>query len=827
MKNYIFYEEEINQNQEKEITKDKINKPKELIEFNASPHFKENIIHSEKNCKELINENSYYCLTCKHSVCSICGIEEHKNHFLIQRKNCLNYDTSFFNEISKLIEDSFLIEKKKDGIKKCICDSIEKIKLNLDYLKENKMNEIDKLFNQIYFSLNEIKKFYLNARETIENYYSKNKNFFNIILNNENGNIDLENTIFLMNFEIMNLCDNKNLDVLENINLIKYKINNYNNLVVKKTENKINEIKYFLDEDINIEKFDDLYWDVKLRINKYNEHIFKFQKLISDVYKKSGNLEKVNDMLDIFDSKNKKGKEVIFNQEYFMNNVNNYNMKIKQKTRKNSKNKIHSPKRNMSHSRSKTNIYNINSINKEKECLTSRSNVNIISKNNNSSVNIFNTNNVIHIINIPPDEIMLDNRIIQKFFAYSIYGLYSKFFDTNDGNFNINDIDNNLNSNIPNPNFDLQNNNNYENYYNINFPNFNNLNYNNINNNKFNNNKIMNNYSNTNILNKPKTPNLKYNNNLIPNQFQKENLYSKTISTKNTNNKLSSILPNIKSEMTTLSHLKNWTIRNNKLKEYAKPISGTNYISIFNPLNKKITKIPISLNKEIHGYNIFPEGNRHILIDNILYITGGVDSIKNPINIVLSLNIQNFNIKKISNLNYPHSYHSIEYLDKYDCLIVIGGELNCICEIFDIYSEKWIKLPDLKIPRANVNLYFDNFTSDLYSLFGMEGKIEKKNNFSEVIEVLELKDIKSGWIKVDYYKSSDLNLTLNYITVAPFTKDKLLLYGGNIGRFEKKLFAIFDMIKNECVKIDNKIMDEIIFEEKKIKMVDLAIKEIN
>jgi hypothetical protein len=499
-------------------------------------------------------------------------------------------------------------------------------------------------------------------------------------------------------------------------------------------------------------------------------------------------------------------------------------MKIKKKTRTNSKNKIQSPKRNMSHSRSKSNINNnSNSIHKEKECLTSRSNLNII-PNNNSSANIFNTNNVIHVINIPPNDIILDNRIIQKFFAYSIFGLYSKFFDTNDGNFNINDIDNNLNSNIPNPNFDLEKNNNYDNRYNINFPN---VNYNSIKNYNLSNNYIMNNNSNSNILNKPKTPNLK-NNNLTPRQYQKENIYSKTISTKNTiNNKLSSFFPNIKSDITTLSHLKNWTIRNNKLKEYAKPISGTNYISIFDPINQKMTKIPISLNKEIHGYNIFPEGNRHILIDNILYITGGVDSIKNPINIVLSLNIQNFNIKKISNLNYPHSYHSIDYLDKYDCLIVIGGELNCICEIFDIYSEKWIKLPDLKIPRANINLYYDNFTSDLYSLFGMEGKIEKKNNFSEVIEVLELKDIKSGWIKVDYYKSSDLNLTLNYITVAPFTKDKLLLYGGNIGRFEKKLFAIFDMIKNECVKIDNKIMDEIKLEEKKIKMVDLAIKKIN
>ena len=40
MKNYPFYEEEINQNQEKEITKDIINKTKELIEFNDSHHFK-------------------------------------------------------------------------------------------------------------------------------------------------------------------------------------------------------------------------------------------------------------------------------------------------------------------------------------------------------------------------------------------------------------------------------------------------------------------------------------------------------------------------------------------------------------------------------------------------------------------------------------------------------------------------------------------------------------------------------------------------------------------------------------------------------------------
>ena len=139
MKNNPFYQEiispEINKetnqfiqnNSNEEISKEKINKPKELIEFNATFHFKENIINSDKNCKEQINENSYYCFSCKHSICSNCGINEHKNHLLIQRKNCLNYDTSFFNEISKLIDDSFLIEKKKMILKKVFVIPLKKL----------------------------------------------------------------------------------------------------------------------------------------------------------------------------------------------------------------------------------------------------------------------------------------------------------------------------------------------------------------------------------------------------------------------------------------------------------------------------------------------------------------------------------------------------------------------------------------------------------------------------------------------------------------------------------------------------------------------------
>ena len=97
------------------ILKEKID---ELKYFDAVSHFKENIIHFNKNCSEPIKDYSYYCFTCKHSVCNECGAFDHKEHLLIQRKSCLNYDNSFFNDISKVIEDGIGLDRKKAQIKK-------------------------------------------------------------------------------------------------------------------------------------------------------------------------------------------------------------------------------------------------------------------------------------------------------------------------------------------------------------------------------------------------------------------------------------------------------------------------------------------------------------------------------------------------------------------------------------------------------------------------------------------------------------------------------------------------------------------------------------
>ena len=162
------------------IVKGKPSKPEELRNFDAVSHFKENIIHFYKNCDEPIKDYSYYCFTCKHSVCNECGLYEHKEHLLIQRDNCLNYDNSFFNDISKVIEDGLNLDSKKSQIKIDISKSIAQLKEELDIIEKEKLREIDSIFKEVKANYVSLKENYLKTKEYIENYYKKNKKFFNI-----------------------------------------------------------------------------------------------------------------------------------------------------------------------------------------------------------------------------------------------------------------------------------------------------------------------------------------------------------------------------------------------------------------------------------------------------------------------------------------------------------------------------------------------------------------------------------------------------------------------------------------------------------------------
>ena len=767
-----------------ELSKIKINKPIELKEFEASPHFKENIIHIEKNCSGPISESSYYCFTCKHSVCEECNLFHHKDHLLIQRDNCINYDATFFNEISKVIEDSFLIEKKREIIKKSIIVSIDNLVEHLNDLKTKKIKETDFIFDKLKDNLTELKKNYSEAKLSIEDYYNRNKTFFNIStlppnvkrekeekincyidLNNKMllednkiiENRDLENTVFLMNFELMNLCDNKNLQVLDVVNEIKYKISLY----IRNIQEKINYISKELDNyfDLNsfLIKFDDYYLDVKLRTKKYNEFITKFKSILNEIIKKNGNLDKLKDFVELFDSKNKKGKDMLFNQEYFTNynklNISQKKNDNKQKSRGNSKGKINknknstnSPKALIEKKNNQFSQLNVrcltynnivkntrdsyknkgNYLNNYKTIKINQKNKiyahNSFIKDNKLTNSFHKTYSQIKVNNDNCEDVILNQRIIQRFFAYSIYDLFSKCFKNN------------------------------------------------------------------NISNKE----IEFN-----------------------------------SGIASVSFLTNYTERYNKLKEIAKPIIGTNQIQYFDSSTNQITKIFINLSKVDHGYSVFPFGCRHIFIDNILYIIGGADNCGSPINIVLSYDLVNNILLRLSNLNDNHAYHSIEYLENFDSIILIGGENNSSCEIMDLDSKRWISLPSLNYPRANVNIYYNCLNCELYALFGMEGEMIEKNKNSDIIEVLKLNDILCGWKKIDYYRSSGLNIKSNYCITLPFTRENLLIYGCSSARaIEKKLFAFFNMVKSECIKVDKDTLELIKLEEKKIKFFDFELSKI-
>ena len=861
-----------------------LNKPKELLEFDVLSHFNENISRPDKNDLNNISQNSYYCINCKHSDCPF---YDEKKHLIINRVKCLLYDSNFFDEIDSYISEALNFSYLKNEIKDNINNYVDKMKETLDKLRENKFNEIDVFFEENQKNFYKLKNEYINIRKNIEEYYEINKKFFNIELNqekiDENKNIpsilnnnennekencyiedidisspnrDIENAVFLLNFELMNLCETKNLENIYYIKTIKKRIELFNTKIQSELDKDVNTIFKFINLDTKPEKYiENKYWDVEIRTKKYTEIINQFKETICDIYHRTGNLEKIKDLIDILDSKLKKNNKIIFGQKYFNKDkktieVNNLNLNNKENISNNEqRNTVNSRKRNnisATHKRtsskakslkkyntvrgksSNKNKRNDNNIKNNIQTLTLSNDIllrNIIKnkneKYNQTETNINNANNaqvnqkklyqkMINFQNCIPDDIILDKRVIQRFFAYSISEIYKKNFEKIDVN-----------------NTDI--------YYNI-------MNKDNIYLNKEGQSKNLKDMNNKNINNNNKrgTSSKKYkfnntnntNNRLMPNYYtnrtKPNNRYDPNNNLEKEKFDIEKMDPSNQYNIKSVSYLSNYTNRYNSLKEIAKPIIGSNQIQLFFQKCQKIIRKTTSLNKEEHGYSLFPEGCRHILIENNLYIIGGTNHVRQPINIVLCYNILFGTLKRLQDMVFPHSYHTVEYLENFDSIICIGGENSNQCEIMDLENKKWIKLPNLNNPRGNANVYYNNLTSELFVLFGICGIMCEKINYSDSIEVLELKDIDKGWIIVDYYKTPGLNLKLNYCMTIPFTKEQLLIYGGsNMRSFSKNIYALFHMIKNECNKVDTQTMELIKLEEKKSRLVDLALTKLS
>ncbi|MBL1488639.1 hypothetical protein ELC62_29775, partial [Klebsiella pneumoniae] len=87
------------------------------------------------------------------------------------------------------------------------------------------------------------------------------------------------------------------------------------------------------------------------------------------------------------------------------------------------------------------------------------------------------------------------------------------------------------------------------------------------------------------------------------------------------------------------------------------------------------------------------------------------------------------------------AFHAVSFLDFYNTILVVGGENSNACEIYDLNTGLWKELPNMNIPRAQCNLYLDKYNHIVYSFFGVVGDIIEKNNYTDIIECLELKRI--------------------------------------------------------------------------------------
>lgn len=252
--------------------------------------------------------------------------------------------------------------------------------------------------------------------------------------------------------------------------------------------------------------------------------------------------------------------------------------------------------------------------------------------------------------------------------------------------------------------------------------------------------------------------------------------------------------------------------------DLAKPIPGKTEIQIYDRKTRNIIKRNIKFDKNKHKYLYFLTGCRCVLIKDKLYIFGGVDKENNITKVAWMYYIKENDLKPMPDMVHPHAYHSVEFLEYYKSIVVIGGQNCTSCEIYDMKAGQWKDLPSLKIPRAHSILYLDRITHILYAFFGILGKIsEKNNNFTDALECLEFRKLALGWQRVEYNNRTDISFRTGINQLLPLNPDMILVYGGSCMREFIKKSAVYVLPKKEMVRIDNKMFNEIREASKKSK----------
>ena len=231
--------------------------------------------------------------------------------------------------------------------------------------------------------------------------------------------------------------------------------------------------------------------------------------------------------------------------------------------------------------------------------------------------------------------------------------------------------------------------------------------------------------------------------------------------------------------------------------DIGKVIEGTNQIYIYDKKTQKMIRKNLKLTKNPFGYTKFPYGCRSLLIGDKFYITGGRTETQEFPNVII-YDRKTDTLKRIMDLNYPRSYHSIIFNEIFETIMVVGGEYCNTVEIFDPLTNRWQVLPPLNIPRCNPLFFFDEPKGNMYVLFGIEGNME----------VLDLTNIRDGWKKISYKNKANMDLKC-YLNIYKLNDELFLIYGGMEGRVSKRNVCLYNTTKNEVTKIGRELMEQI------------------
>ena len=240
--------------------------------------------------------------------------------------------------------------------------------------------------------------------------------------------------------------------------------------------------------------------------------------------------------------------------------------------------------------------------------------------------------------------------------------------------------------------------------------------------------------------------------------------------------------------------------------DIGKVIEGTNQIYIYDKKTQKMIRKNLKLTKNPFGYTKFPYGCRSLLIGDKFYITGGRTETQEFPNVII-YDRKTDTLKRIMDLNYPRSYHSIIFNEIFETIMVVGGEYCNTVEIFDPLTNRWQVLPPLNIPRCNPLFFFDEPKGNMYVLFGIEGNYIN-STYSDSIEVLDLTNIRDGWKKISYKNKANMDLKC-YLNIYKLNDELFLIYGGMEGRVSKRNVCLYNTTKNEVTKIGRELMEQI------------------